>query len=100
MTIQSTKIEIPFKQKEKAFNVRSQKAYDKLMIELSKLGYRWLTHEYYEPIEIDYFYKNGRNTLIYAVDGSILYDSLKEEKETPYKVFKPSDCLSDQLEII
>lgn len=100
MTIQSTKIEIPFKQKEKAFNVRSQKAYDKLMIELSKLGYRWLTHEYFEPIKIDYFYKNGRKTLIYAVDGSILYGSLEEEKETPYKVFKPSDCLSNKLEII
>lgn len=99
MTIQTTKIEIPFKQKEKAFNVRSQKAYNKLMTELSKLGYRWLMHEYYEPIKIDYFYKNGRNTLIYAVDGSILYGSLEEEKETPYKVFKPSDCLSDQLEI-
>ena len=84
---------------EKAFNVRSQKAYDKLMLDLSKLGYRWSTHEYYEPIKIDYFYKNGRNTLIYVIEGSILYGSLKEEKETPYKVFKPLDCLSDQLEI-
>lgn len=99
MTKQSTKLKTNLKKGEVAFHVRSQKAYDKLMNELSKLSYRWFIHDAYEPYEMDYFYKHGRNTLVYIIDGSILYGSLAEE-DTPYKVFKPSDRLTDQLEII
>ena len=81
-------------------NVRSQKAYDSLMNKLDNKGYLWVTDRI--PTEMDFWYKNGRNTIIIInVElEAITYDMIDNENKDLYpliKVFKPNDKLENYL---